>query len=78
MGIIIKILLLLMGFFLLCFLAGQVFRSMRRLDRRISEFKEEQKELEEQGRSVPPYVALAQLQIDEQNRRKRKKRRRLF
>ena len=73
MGILIIGIGLILGLFLLG-LAGQLFRSVRRLDTAIAKFKEEQKELEEQGRSVPPYQALAQLQAEQQDRSNRKKR----
>lgn len=57
-GVLFKLMFLCLGGFLLAFAAGQAFRSARRLDRRIADFKAEQKELEEQGRSLPPYMAL--------------------
>lgn len=66
MGILFKGVLLLLAGLLACFLMGQVFRSMRRLDRRVAEFKAEQRALEEQGRTPHPYVALAELYAEEE------------
>ena len=73
-GVLFKIIFLVLGAFLICFAAGQAFRNARRLDRRIAEFKAEQKEMEEQGRSVPPFMALSELYMEENKEVKNKKR----
>ncbi len=67
-GVLFKVMFLCLGVFLLAFTAGQAFRNARRLDRRIAQFKAEQKELEEQGRSLPPYMAFAELHEEEDER----------
>ena len=53
---------------------ANVLRNARRLDRRIAAFKAEQAELEEQGRTVHPYMALASLYEDEEDAGKTKTR----
>ena len=75
-GVLFKLMFLCLGGFLLAFAAGQAFRSARRLDRRIADFKAEQKELEEQGRSLPPYMAVGALEEEGKKRRKGEKEKR--
>ena len=76
-GLLFKLMFLGLGVFLLAFAAGQAFRSARRLDRRIADFKAEQEELESQGRFLPPFMAFAEREEEEQTRRRgdREKRR---
>ena len=76
-GVLFKLMFLGLGVFLLAMAAGQAFRSARRLDRRIADFKAEQEELEAQGRSLPPFMAFAEREEEEQTRRRgdREKRR---
>ena len=76
-GVLFKLMFLGLGVFLLALAAGQAFRSARRLDRRIADFKAEQEELEAQGRSLPPFMAFAEREEEEQTRRRgdREKRR---
>lgn len=69
-GVLFKLMFLCLGVFLLAFAAGQAFRSARRLDQRIADFKAEQKELEEQGRSLPPFMAFAEREEEEKTRRR--------
>ena len=72
-GVLFKLMFLALGVFLAMFGAGQAFRSARRLDRRIAQFKAEQREREEQGRTLHPYLAMAELyQEEELAKRKRK------
>lgn len=73
-GVLFKIIFMVLGACLICFAAIQAFRNARRLDRRIAEFKAEQKEMEEQGRSVPPFMALSELYTEEKKEVKNKKR----
>ncbi len=76
-GLLFKLMFLCLGVFLLAFAAGQAFRSARRLDRRITDFKAEQEELEAQGRSLPPFMAFAEREEEEeQTRRKGEKEKR--
>ena len=49
------------------FLAIQVFKSKRRLDRRVEEFKEEL--ADGGGAAANPYLALAELYAEEERRR---------
>ena len=83
MGVLLKLMFGMLGVFALGFAAAQALRNARRLDRRIARFKAEQEELEAQGRTAHPYMALAQTPIsqdyaDEEDRyesaRKRKRR----
>ena len=68
MVVLFKGVLVLLAGLLGCFLVGQVFRNVRRLDRRVAEFKAEQQALEERGRTPHPYVALAELYAEEATR----------
>lgn len=65
LGIFIKMFGIAIGTVLVLFGAANAFRSARRLDRRIAEFKAEQEALQQQGRSIDPYAALAELYAED-------------
>jgi hypothetical protein len=46
------------------YLIANAFRSVRKLDRRITEFKADQEEAAKQGKVIHPYAALAELYSD--------------
>jgi hypothetical protein len=64
-GLLFKIFGIALGILLVFYAAATALRSARRLDRRITEFKEEQEELRKRGIIENPYLALAEIYAED-------------
>ncbi|HZT43919.1 MAG TPA: hypothetical protein VFA07_17260 [Chthonomonadaceae bacterium] len=65
LGILFKLFGMAIAIVLIVFLATNNFRSARRLDTRIRQFKKEQEELEKQQGPINPYAALAEVYAEQ-------------
>jgi hypothetical protein len=65
-GVIFKLSGIAIGCVLIVYMAAYSFRNARRLDARIRRFKEEQEEMERQGRTLDPYRAMAEIYAERQ------------
>ena len=67
LGILFKLFGMAIAIVLIVFLTANNFRSARRLDARIRQFKKEQEELEKQQGTINPYAALAEIYAEQQS-----------
>ncbi|HLV81220.1 MAG TPA: hypothetical protein VKT32_13110 [Chthonomonadaceae bacterium] len=68
LGILFKLFSIAIATVLIIFLAAHNFRSARRLDARIRQFKKEQEELAKQQGPFNPYAALAEIYAERDKR----------
>src|SRR5579859_7839580 len=64
-GIFLRLFAIAIGICLVGFASASAFRSARRLNRRVAEFKAEQEELQKQGKAIDPYAALMEIYAEE-------------
>jgi hypothetical protein len=64
-GILLRLFGIGVGICFIVFGAASAFKSARRLNRRITEFKAEQEELQKQGRAMDPYMALMEVYAED-------------
>ena len=67
-GIVFKLFGIAICSVVIVYTAANAFRNARRLDRRITAFKEEQETLKQQGVVLNPYAAMAELYTEESQR----------
>lgn len=64
-GIFLRLFAVAAGLCMVAFAIASAFRNARRLNRRIADFKAEQEELRNQGRTLDPYAALMEIYAEE-------------